>query len=39
MVRRLIVPLTQANADRTRPRLPVGSKKIGLGGITTPPKS
>ena len=33
MVSRLIVPLTHVNADRTRPRLPLGSKKIGLRGI------
>ena len=30
MVTTLIMPLTHVNADKARPRLPVGSKKIGL---------
>src|SRR5262245_2338340 len=33
MLIRLMAPLAQANADRTRPRLPVGSKKMGFGAI------
>src|SRR5262245_32323548 len=36
MLKRLIAPLAQANAHRTRPRLPVGSKKIGFGAIAAP---